>query len=81
MSMQPWWGHLSGVIILLMMAVFIGIWIWAWRPRHQASFGRLARLPLDDLPSGAGAVAADKDADADTPPSAAAGRVEGARHE
>lgn len=49
MNMHAWWGHMSGVIILLMMAVFIGIWIWAWRPRHQASFGRLARLPLDDL--------------------------------
>jgi cytochrome c oxidase cbb3-type subunit 4 len=46
---QAWWGHLSGIIILLMMAVFIGIWIWAWRPRHQTNFGRLARLPLDDL--------------------------------
>ncbi|SMB22218.1 protein of unknown function [Sterolibacterium denitrificans] len=81
MSMQPWWGHLSGVIILLMMAVFIGIWIWAWRPRHQASFGRLARLPLDDLASGVGAVDMDADKDTDTRPSDAAGQAKGARHE
>lgn len=49
MAAHDWWGHMSGVMILLMMAVFIGIWIWAWRPRHRARFSRLARLPMDDL--------------------------------
>ena len=66
MSMQSWWGHMSGVIILLMMAVFIGIWIWAWRPRHQANFGRLARLPMEDLASErpAGRMSPDKEQEA-----------------
>lgn len=67
--MSPWWGHLSGVFILLMMVLFIGIWIWAWRPRHQANFGRLARLPLDDLAPSAATAAR---------PSDAAGQGEGA---
>ncbi|MBV2234278.1 MAG: cbb3-type cytochrome c oxidase subunit 3 [Sterolibacterium sp.] len=52
-----------------MMVLFIGIWIWAWRPRHQANFGRLARLPLDDLAPSAATAAR---------PSDAAGQGEGA---
>ncbi|MCC7461282.1 MAG: cbb3-type cytochrome c oxidase subunit 3 [Gammaproteobacteria bacterium] len=31
-----------------MMMLFVGIWIWVWLPRHQRSFGRLARLPMED---------------------------------
>ncbi len=46
--MNPIWGHLAGVFILLMMAAFIGIWIWAWLPQHERIFGWLARLPLED---------------------------------
>ncbi len=46
--MSPLWGHLVGVIILLMMAVFIGIWVWAWLPRHKKTFGWLARLPMEE---------------------------------
>lgn len=42
------WGHLTGVLIIVMMAVFIGIWAWAWLPRHRRTFGRLARLPMED---------------------------------
>ncbi|MCE7903712.1 MAG: cbb3-type cytochrome c oxidase subunit 3 [Gammaproteobacteria bacterium PRO9] len=46
--MSPVWGHLSGVLIVLMMAAFIGIWFWAWLPHHRRAFGRLARLPMED---------------------------------
>jgi cytochrome c oxidase cbb3-type subunit 4 len=46
--MSPFWGHAVGVLIVLMMATFIGIWVWAWLPRHQCGFGRMARLPMDD---------------------------------
>jgi cytochrome c oxidase cbb3-type subunit 4 len=42
------WGHFSGVITLVLMAIFIGIWLWAWRPRHQDVFHSLARIPLAD---------------------------------
>lgn len=46
--MNPLWGHVAGVFIVLMMLAFIGIWIWAWLPRHKRSFGELARLPMQD---------------------------------
>ncbi len=45
--MNPVWGHIAGVFIILMLVTFIGIWIWAWRKRHQATFDRMARLPLE----------------------------------
>ncbi|MBN8896541.1 MAG: cbb3-type cytochrome c oxidase subunit 3 [Rhodanobacter sp.] len=45
--MSPVWGHVAGVFIILMLVTFIGIWIWAWRKRHQATFDRMARLPLE----------------------------------
>ena len=50
--MNPVWGHIAGVFIVLMLVSFIGIWIWAWRKRHKATFDRMARLPLeqDELP-------------------------------
>lgn len=46
--MNPIWGHVAGVFIVLMMVTFIGIWIWAWLPRHKQAFGSLARLPMQD---------------------------------
>ncbi|MFO1506674.1 MAG: cbb3-type cytochrome c oxidase subunit 3 [Lysobacterales bacterium] len=46
--MSPVWGHVAGVITTLIMLAFIGIWIWAWLPRHQRTFGALARLPMED---------------------------------
>jgi cytochrome c oxidase cbb3-type subunit 4 len=46
--MNPLWGHLTGVFILLMMFSFIGIWIWAWRARHRRVFNRMAQLPTED---------------------------------
>ena len=32
--MNPLWGNLIGVWIVLMMLTFIGIWIWAWGRSH-----------------------------------------------
>jgi cytochrome c oxidase cbb3-type subunit 4 len=46
--MNPVWGHVAGVFIVLMMVTFIGIWIWAWLPRHKRAFGDLASLPMQD---------------------------------
>lgn len=46
--MSPAWGHATGVLILLMMAAFIGIWAWAWLPYHKRNFNWLARLPMED---------------------------------
>lgn len=46
--MSALWGHVAGVFIVMMMATFIGIWVWAWLPRHRRTFGRLARLPMED---------------------------------
>jgi len=51
--MNPFWGHLAGVLIVLMMLSFIGIWIWAWRKYHKPVFDQMAQLPMqdDDLPT------------------------------
>jgi len=46
--MSPFWGHLAGVMIVLMMLSFVGIWIWAWRKYHKAAFDRMAQLPMQD---------------------------------
>ena len=43
------WGHLSGVVTVVLMLTFVGIWVWAWRPRHKRAFDRLAEMPLEDL--------------------------------
>ena len=43
------WGHLFGVVTVVLMIVFLGIWYWAWRPRHRRTFERLATMPLEDL--------------------------------
>jgi cytochrome c oxidase cbb3-type subunit 4 len=42
------WGHVTGIVTVILMATFIGIWIWAWRARHKRLFDRMARLPLED---------------------------------
>ena len=46
--MSTFFGHLVGVVILLLMGVFIGIWFWAWRPRHKPVFDALAEIPMHD---------------------------------
>ena len=48
--MNPIWGHIAGVFILLMMFTFLGIWFWAWRKYHKPTFNRMARLPMEDEP-------------------------------
>ncbi len=45
--MNPVWGTITGVIIVLMLVTFIGIWIWAWRKKRKPTFDRLAQLPLE----------------------------------
>lgn len=62
--MNPVWGHIAGVFIVLMMVTFIGIWIWAWLPRHKQAFGSLASLPMQDEDEPAdGAVAQERPED------------------
>ena len=43
--MSATWGHLVGVLTVLIMLSFIGIWIWAWLPHHERDFDR---LPMGD---------------------------------
>ena len=45
--MNPIWGQIAGVFIVLMLVTFIGIWIWAWRKNHKRVFDEMARLPLE----------------------------------
>lgn len=50
--MNPFWGHLTGVVTVVLMVVFIGIWTWAWRKRHRPTFKRMSELPMEDKPDG-----------------------------
>jgi cytochrome c oxidase cbb3-type subunit IV len=56
------WGHLTGVIIVVMMVAFICIWAWAWSSHHRRAFSRMAALPMeDDVPPADDAPTATKD--------------------
>lgn len=46
--MNPIWGEITGVFIVVMMVTFLGIWVWAWLPRHKRVFDSLARLPMEE---------------------------------
>lgn len=46
--MNPLWGHVAGVFIVLMMIAFIATWIWVWLPRHKRKYNALSRLPMQD---------------------------------
>lgn len=46
--MNPIWGQIAGVMIVLMLVSFIGIWIWLWNKGHKKTFDALARLPMED---------------------------------
>ena len=46
--MTPAWGHVVGIVTLLVMVVFLAIWAWAWLPRHARDFDALAKLPMQD---------------------------------
>ena len=46
--MSPLWGHIAGVVTVVVMLAFIGIWIWAWLPYHKPEFDVLAALPMED---------------------------------
>lgn len=48
--MNPVWGHITGVVTVVLMLTFIGIWIWAWRKRHRETFQRMSKIPLEDSP-------------------------------
>lgn len=54
-TINPAYGHIVGVFIVLMMGIFIGIWIWAWRKYHKKTFDRMAHLPMEDELGGNGA--------------------------
>jgi cytochrome c oxidase cbb3-type subunit IV len=60
--MNEIWGHLTGVIIVVMMFTFICIWAWAWSGRHKKAFLRMAELPMEDEPVDAVTDAHAKDA-------------------
>lgn len=45
---SPVWGHVAGVVTVVLMVTFVAIWIWAWRKRHRATFQRMAALPMED---------------------------------
>jgi cytochrome c oxidase cbb3-type subunit 4 len=46
--MSELWGHLIGILTVILMLSFIGTWIWVWDRRHLPKYDALARLPLQD---------------------------------
>ena len=46
--MNPLWGHVAGIVTLVVMLLFFAIWAWAWLPHHKREFDALARLPMED---------------------------------
>lgn len=50
--MNPIWGHIIGVVTVVLMLIFIGIWIWTWRKRHRSTFKRMSEIPMEDKPEG-----------------------------
>lgn len=46
--MNPVWGHIIGVVTVVLMVLFVGIWIWAWRKKHKQVFDEMAELPMED---------------------------------
>ena len=46
--MSPLWGHIAGIVTVVVMLAFIGIWVWAWLPSHKPDFDVLATLPMED---------------------------------
>ena len=46
--MNELWGHVIGIVTLVLMLSFLGIWVWAWSPRHKREFDALAKLPMQD---------------------------------
>jgi cytochrome c oxidase cbb3-type subunit 4 len=39
---------LSGIITLLLIALFLGAWAWAWQPSRKHEFDAAARQPLEE---------------------------------
>ena len=46
--MSPVWGHMAGVITVILMLSFIGTWIWVWNARHKTKYDALSRIPMKD---------------------------------
>ena len=46
--MNPLWGHVIGIVTLVVMLAFIGTWAWVWLPNHKRKFDALAKLPMED---------------------------------
>lgn len=39
---------MSGIVTIVLLALFVGGWAWAWRPARRAEFEAAAQLPLFD---------------------------------
>ena len=38
----------SGIVTLLLLALFLVGWAWAWRPQRKPDFDAAAQLPLQE---------------------------------
>ena len=37
-----------GILLVMLIAGFLGLWIWAWSSRRKADFEASAALPLEE---------------------------------
>lgn len=37
-----------GMVLIAMLAGFLGIWVWAWNSKRKPTFRDASRLPLED---------------------------------
>lgn len=54
-------GGIRGILMLLLMAAFIGLWIWAWSSKRKQTFNQASMLPLEEDQEITAAGHADKD--------------------
>jgi cbb3-type cytochrome oxidase subunit 3 len=38
----------QGILLIALMAAFIGLWIWAWGHKRRAAFREASMLPLEE---------------------------------
>ena len=41
-------NFVRGLVLILLIAGFVGIWAWAWSRKRKPDFDRMSMLPLEE---------------------------------
>ena len=55
-EMEALSGVIRGLMAGVLLVMFVGLWLWVFGAQHRESFERASRLPLEEDPTGDGAV-------------------------